>query len=321
MPKPTANTGHGEKFSLDNSPWPKAVNHCEKQRLPYVLLTVLGANGSTPRENGTKMVVSCDNDNDIQCFGTIGGGHLEYQAIAKAAQLLASKKPQQHIEHYPLGAKLGQCCGGSTSVLFEAFIPSAINIVLFGAGHVGQALIRILSDLPCHVDWIDSRENFLTQELPDNVAAITSDSPEAEVKTMSPDSYFIVMTHNHALDYEICRAVLALDNPHYIGLIGSQTKWQRFQMRFEKRLLSADQYQKIHCPIGLEQVSGKLPMEVAVSIAGEIISDYQQSAETRKTRRGIQWRDLKPLSVDLDQHTNDASTNTETVSTTEKTPL
>ena len=123
--------------------WVDAVAQLQQDSADYVLITLLGSRGSTPRENGTKMVVSSTAN-----FGTIGGGHLEFKAIKIAADMLREEGEQQKIEYFPLGPALGQCCGGSTTVLFESFRGSQFNIMLFGAGHVGIALTGILQQLP-----------------------------------------------------------------------------------------------------------------------------------------------------------------------------
>lgn len=273
--------------------WQRAVSELESRGAAYVLITVLGARGSTPRNSGVKMVVSADKN-----YGTIGGGHLEFNAIAIATELL--KKPQNHqqIEHFPLGAKLGQCCGGSTTLLFESFPGSGLNIMLFGAGHVGRALAPILAQLPCRLHWVDSREEAFPAELPDNVNKICSDTPAAEAGVMPAGGYYIVMTHNHAQDFEITTAILEKGDARYLGLIGSATKWRRFQLRFEHRGHPPAFYAPVRCPVGLPQVPGKQPIEIAVAVAGEIIAEYHQDVPERATQQGISWRELKKLTTE-----------------------
>ena len=268
--------------------WTDALREFESSGKPYVLLTVLGARGSTPRESGCKMLVSAQS-----CECTIGGGHLEYKAIAIARQMLSSDQPGQRIENFPLGARLGQCCGGSTSVLFEGFPGAQVNIMLFGAGHVGKALATILGQLPCRVRWVDSREDEFPPHPPANCSPVVSDSPACEVATMPGGSYYVIMTHNHPLDFAITEAAIKRGDARYIGLIGSQTKWRRFCMRFEHRGYEAERVQSVHCPVGLAQVPGKLPMEVATSIAAELIAEYQSGQGQRPTQTGIDWRELK----------------------------
>jgi len=287
-----------------NRSWYEAVQVMSENGEDYVLVTVLGVKGSAPRDSGTKMVVT---QNSI--YATIGGGHLEYKSTLIARDLLAGSEQDQHIEHFALGASLGQCCGGSVSVLFEKFVASVINIQLFGAGHVGHALAKILGDLPCQLTWVDSREDYLPADTPDNTKTVYSEYPQEEASTMPPDSYYIVMTHNHQIDLEICKSILQAQSFAYLGLIGSESKWRRFQTKLKQRLVHAELPEalinKVSCPVGLSEVKGKAPMEVAVSIAGEIISHYQsqknqsQKTQPKSKQQGASWAKVKAVSEKL----------------------
>jgi len=284
-------------FGQVNYNWNQASLNLSQQGKGYVLITIVGVTGSTPRNSGTKMVVS---QNEI--FDTIGGGHLEFKAIKFAKQLLNSNKDCQQIEHFQLGSQLGQCCGGNASVLFECFAANTINIAVFGAGHVGQALIPILAGLPCHTTWVDSRaEQFpANTEHFANITKLVTDEPASEVAAMPTNTLYVVMTHNHQLDFEISHEVLKREDFHYLGLIASDTKWRRFQQRYKHREVSSQLVERMNCPIGLEQVLGKLPMEVAVSISGAIIESYQsllvinEQAKAAKNK-GVPWKEIKQL--------------------------
>jgi xanthine dehydrogenase accessory factor len=311
-----------------NLNWFEAVNLLKAKGEAFVLLTIISVNGSTPRNSGTKMVVSAKD-----CYGTIGGGHLEFKSIAFAHQFLAQGVENQHIEHFALGASLGQCCGGNCSVFFESFAASQTQIMLFGAGHVGKALTSILAELPCQLKWVDNRaEQFPSEMLvnpPANVECIVSDNPVDEIATMPASSFFIIMTHNHQLDFELCQALLKRNDFTYAGLIGSNTKWQRFQYRLKHREFAPQLIEKLTCPVGLSAVVGKRPMEVAVSIAAEIIGLYQQSTQPnsqqekqqntqpnsqqekqqikqQKQAQGLSFKDLAPL---LNQSTKAQTVN------------
>lgn len=255
-----------------NSNWSSAAFYLSKQGQPYVIATIVGSLGSTPRSSGTKMVI-CQH----QIYDTIGGGHLEFQTIKQAQKMLASGEDGQHLAHFQLGANLGQCCGGNVSVLFESFAATGVNIMVFGAGHVAKALLPILAQLPCQITWVDERsEQFPTNlEKYHNVQKLVCDAPEYEVQNMPINSYYIVMTHNHQTDFEITQAILNRGDFTYLGLIASTTKWRRFQQRYKHRDIDPQQVARMHCPIGLPHVSGKLPMEVAVSIAAQVINIYQ----------------------------------------------
>ncbi|MEH6591896.1 MAG: xanthine dehydrogenase accessory protein XdhC [Halioglobus sp.] len=286
-------------YSINN--WVDAVAELEQLGAAYVLVTVLGARGSTPRESGTKMVF-CEQRN----YGTIGGGHLEYKASKIAAELLVTEGSQQKIEHFPLGPSLGQCCGGSTTLLFESFPATAQNIMLFGAGHVGSALTGILSQLPCTLHWVDSREQQHPVLLAKNVIAITSDCPADEVGKMPAGSDYLIMTHNHQLDFEILEAALQRSDARYIGLIGSSTKWRRFQMRLEHKGYSPEHFAHVHCPIGNSSVPGKRPIEVAVSVAAELIALNHSGDKEQMTQRGVGRKQAQSIQTELNREIQDA---------------
>ncbi len=305
-------------FGQANTNWNQASLNLSQQGKAYVLITIVGVSGSTPRNSGTKMVVS---QNEI--FDTIGGGHLEFKAIKYAKQLLNSNKDCQQIEHFQLGSQLGQCCGGNASVLFECFAANSINIAVFGAGHVGQALIPILAGLPCHTTWVDSRaEQFpANTEHFANITKLVTDDPASEVAAMAANTLYIVMTHNHQLDFEISHEVLKREDFHYLGLIASDTKWRRFQQRYKHREVSPQLVERMNCPIGLEQVLGKLPMEVAVSISGAIIESYQSLLATNSAineqakaakNKGVAWKEIKQL-LSIQEVSNAEQQNNQTV--------
>lgn len=256
----------------------------------YVVVTVIGAIGSTPRDSGTKMVIDSDN-----CYDTIGGGHLEFKAIAKAREMLTGNVSTQLLEHFPLAAKLGQCCGGQATLLFEYFAPQGIVLALFGAGHVGKALVSILGGLPLRVKWIDNREQEFPAHCPSNVQKILTEDPVAEVQQLPANSFYMVMTHNHGLDFDIVSEVIKRGDSHYLGVIGSDNKAKRFKQRLAHRDFSEQQIAHMRSPVGLAEVPGKLPMEVAVSIAGEIISEYHKLGCEKPSRQGLQWPELQAL--------------------------
>ncbi|KZZ77965.1 xanthine dehydrogenase accessory protein XdhC [Oleiphilus sp. HI0130] len=267
--------------------WFDAVKRCQDTGSAYALVTILGCTGSTPRDNSSKMVVTNENTYD-----TIGGGHLEFVVTNKARELLVANNESQEIHHFPLGASLGQCCGGSATVLIETFAACRFHIGLFGAGHVAKELVKILGALPCRVTWIDPREDLFPDELPANITKLVSDGPQYEIEHLPAGSDILILTHNHALDFELCMAALEHGKLRHIGLIGSDTKAERFVKRLAHRGYSEEQINSIKSPVGLSEIPGKLPMEVAVSIAGELIA-LQNSDKHTEARRGLAWKDIK----------------------------
>lgn len=240
-----------------------------------VLVTVAEHKGSTPREAGAKMIVTTE-----QCYDTIGGGHLEHKAIKHARLLLANRAQRSQIEHFALGASLGQCCGGAITLLFEPINPPALTVAIFGAGHVAKALVPIIGHLPCQVRWIDSREHEFPSVMPSNTQPIISEQPTDDVQDLPPNSYVLVMTHNHQLDQAIVETVLARKDALHLGMIGSDTKRRKCEHRLRHKGFTEQEIMQLTCPIGLTSISGKLPGEIAVSVAAHLIQTYQQQVAT-----------------------------------------
>jgi xanthine dehydrogenase accessory factor len=279
---------------------------------PSVWIIVADAKGSTPREVGASMLVTKDRTSD-----TIGGGHLELKAIEFAREQLASSAKQATTRHFPLGPALGQCCGGHVSLLFAPINAThrdsiaALNerfargepvtfsttldtgesisialpkndwhIVVFGAGHVGKAIVSVLAELPCDITWIDEREAEFPSQVADNVTIVNSDSPASEVANIPANAQVLVLTHSHALDLDICLALLRRDDLAYCGLIGSATKAATFRKRFEQRGYSTSEISRIICPIGRGPSRSKHPGAIAVSVAFDLSEQWFQHQAT-----------------------------------------
>jgi xanthine dehydrogenase accessory factor len=255
--------------------WLDALRSAEHDNQPAVLVTVLAARGSTPREAGAKMVVSADG-----LAGTIGGGNLEHQCEAAARSLLAAGDEGPSTRDFPLGPALGQCCGGHVTVLFEVLRPPKLQIGLFGAGHVGKALIKLLADLPCRVNWIDPRPEALPANLPPNVTPVRNPQPAQTVAALPPGSIVLVMTHDHALDFEIVAAALQRPDLLAVGLIGSDTKRARFLSRLVRLGIDGG---NLICPIGLAGIEGKEPAVVAVSVAAQLLQIRPLQLQPRRS--------------------------------------
>ena len=258
---------------------------------PAVLVEVIEARGSVPRGVGTRMVVGASDS-----LGTIGGGHLEWKAIEQARGLIGegvSSGPQ--TAHYPLGPALGQCCGGAVTLGFERLAvshldawpepPPLFHLLLFGAGHVGRAVERVLATLDVSVLWIDEREGEFPPPGPGGVRAritrLCCDMVEAEVARAPAGAFYLVLTHQHELDFRIARAILARGDAGFFGLIGSRSKSQRFLRRLAERGLSAEALDRMTCPIGLPGIDGKSPEVIAVSVVAQLL----QAAQARDTSR------------------------------------
>ena len=159
---------------------------------------------------------------------------------------------------------------------FEDVVGTDFNIAIFGAGHVGSAVVRSLSTLDSNIRWIDSRRNVI-RDTPSNVRTIESTEPALEVAAMPPNSCFLVMTHSHAIDFEICDRILRRSDAAYCGLIGSLSKRRRFEKRFRSQGMTDGVIGKLVCPIGVEGISGKKPAEIAVAAAAEVLRAYEKT--------------------------------------------
>ena len=342
------------------SQWLESLSGLIEQGKPSVLITIVDVKGSVPRGPGTKMIV-------IEMglhHGTIGGGNLEYQCIEAAKRRLNTAGVNQadialddraagcwlrKVERFPLGASLGQCCGGMVVVLFEyieavgakrpewlstllvhktagervalvtplnnpakpklvtvtqssnrqeAFVkndsstdslaqqdeclveivqPSNFNIVVFGAGHVGRALVHVLSGVDCEVTWVDSRADEFPANIPSNATKVVEPNPEDVVEKAVVGSYFIVLTHSHRLDQLLCETILRRGDFRFCGLIGSHSKRSKFEHRFRARGLSEPQIALLTCPIGIASLSGKQPGHIAVAVVAQLLQLFEAS--------------------------------------------
>jgi xanthine dehydrogenase accessory factor len=311
-----------------------------------VVVSIASTQGSVPREAGTWMAVFAS-----QIVGTIGGGHVEFEAIAEARMLLrgddssqpsfprrrestsatmdsrlrgndkilangspqlkAHNEAEPYSKRYVLGPSLGQCCGGVMVIHYEkyscsgneyadysqklplnsAFNPiSALkaqtqrqNVALFGGGHVGKAIVHILSTLPMQVMWIDSRDEIFPADyvsnLVHNVVCEHSEPVQAAVHDLAAGSHVLIMSFSHAEDLDIVAACLLRQRERadlpFIGLIGSKTKWATFRHRLEDRGFSEAELAQITCPIGVEGVTGKEPEVIAVGVAAQLLKMRQ----------------------------------------------
>lgn len=269
--------------------WLKACQMLEEQGEAYCIATIVAYVGSVPRASGSKMVITqaCQ-------FDTLGGGNLEFQVIAQAREGLASHQNQVAIERFSLSADLGQCCGGAVQVMFEYFHTQTPHVVIFGAGHVCQALTTVLSELPCQLTVIDNRHEWLEPLQNKGINVELLENPIEALGHLPNNAYVIVMTQDHGLDFEIARLALEENRFAFVGLIGSQGKKQRFEFRLKEQLSDAGLIDNLTCPIGHPEVKGKLPMQVAVSVAAQLIGLFSEqgnhSQQSQSDVEEVQWK-------------------------------
>jgi xanthine dehydrogenase accessory factor len=179
-------------------------------------------------------------------------------------------------EATPPQLRLASICDGEVT-LVEPLEKQPPALWLFGAGHVGHALVHILADLPFEVTWIDSRQELFSAPIPDNVRPLCSKQPVSTVSAAPPGALFLVMTHDHSLDYELCRNILQRTDFDWLGLIGSKSKAARFRSRLGRAGLTREQIGRLTCPIGIEGVSSKLPAAIAVAVAAQLLRGVTSS--------------------------------------------
>ena len=278
------------------TPWWQSAEAAFENGQACVLVTVVGVRGSAPRAAGTPMIVYADGFS-----GTIGGGALEFEALGKARGLLGQNVGQvapyasteAMTKNWILGPDIGQCCGGDVDVHFErmkaedftrlrredeALQEALPQIYVFGAGHVGQAVARATTALPLRLTCVDGRAELLPLVAP-FARTILAPDPLAALAEVPGGALIFVMSHSHAIDFELCRAALQRDDLPFIGLIGSATKGARFRQRFIKDGLTETQMCRLVSPIGLGGISGKEPAVIGISVAAQILQTLEKIDE------------------------------------------
>ncbi len=252
--------------------------------------------GSTPRDVGTRMLVSQD-----EVLGTIGGGHLEWQAIDMAR----APRGQAWQHTFPLGPTLGQCCGGVVTLGFTPLTEQSLqswplpaprfHLELHGAGHVGQSIANLLQQIDCTVRWIDERgeapdsdtraahaghaavgvvSDAQLQALPTHMVWLPTDAAHMEVADAPAGCVHLILTHRHDLDLRIVHAVLKRNDAAFVGMIGSRTKDAKFRHRLRDMGLPAPTIAQLQCPIGIGDIAGKEPAVIAISVVAQLLQRF-----------------------------------------------
>ena len=262
--------------------WVAAVEALRRERRAGVLVTLVAVRGHAPREAGAKMVVAADATLD-----SIGGGNREAPAVARARAMLAAGSGRiPELMSLSLNDKAPvdhgvQCCGGEVTILLEplAVVPS---VAIFGLGHVGVELARILARHDVELHLVDSRaeqasETALAGATRDALARVHvhhAPVPELVLGQVPPGTHVLVMTHDHAEDIALCDVALRCSHLGSVGLIGSSAKWSRFRVKLAEEGHGPEALARITTPIGLPDVAGKDPATIAVSVAADLVRTF-----------------------------------------------
>jgi xanthine dehydrogenase accessory factor len=210
-----------------------------------------------------------DNAGKLLIGGDATGADAQKSSHAALREAATKRQPNNCVEVVAVEDR---------AYLVETVGPTALHLYLFGAGHVGRALVKIMGDLDCRITWVDSREQEFPDNVPANTACLVSEDPADTIDSASPGAYFLVMTHSHALDQAIAESILRRGDYAWFGLIGSATKRRLFEKRLAGRGISNDRLATMTCPIGLPQVAAKEPMAIALGVAAQLL----QHSELRK---------------------------------------
>lgn len=272
--------------------WLDALQDLRSRRIPAVIVTLATVRGHAPRNGGAKMVVSPD-----AVHGTVGGGNLEQTAIDQARRMLADGSAEPELLALTLSDKAVteygvQCCGGEVTMLLEP-IRVTPTVAVFGLGHVGLELARILARHELELMLVDSRAEMLAEErigipgergpLGDAVARVRvvhAPVPEAALADLTPGAHVLVMTHDHVEDLAIVDQALRTPGPGSVGLIGSASKWARFRKKLHELGQTDEDVARVTTPIGIPEVAGKQPAVIAVSVAARILQLIDAAAAT-----------------------------------------
>ena len=268
--------------------WLGALSQLRRDGLPGVLVTVVQVRGHAPRDPGAKMVVGADHT-----WGSVGGGNLEEVAIVRARELIASGVATPEFSEAQLSEHVRnehgrQCCGGEVRLLLEP-MPVRPTVAIFGLGHVGFELARILSRLELSLHLVDSRPEMLDEMRLADVTSGTADVHvhhallgEQVLERLPRGAHILLMSHDHAEDFALCDAALRLPELGSIGLIGSRAKWARFQIHLAEAGHGPDEIARITSPVGRPDLPGKEPAAIAVGIAADMLSRWSTAVLVRR---------------------------------------
>ncbi len=253
-----------EALGTEPQPWIHAVAG-QRARGPCVMVSTMPGPGS----QFVRRI--CISAHDSQ--GSLGDAALDASAAAAAHRMLNLQS--KNGIGTPDSVRIAEASPGTPPLLFEVINSVDFHLMLFGAGHVGKALVEVLSGLPCRITWVDSRADEFPANIPATVTTLLTDRPAEEVANAGQDCFFLVMTHSHPTDFQICKAVLAGEFS-YLGLIGSQSKRNRFAKNLAREGIPEQKVRRLVCPIGIDTVRSKHPTAIAIAVAAQLLQVDEQ---------------------------------------------
>ena len=270
---------HFEVLTDAGADWIATAAGIEQNNTRAVLVSRTSSS-SFPRRRESSEILSAESGHypckmlftETGASGSLGDNALDKTARQKTDELLAADSAPGTSRLHPLTETQSTLPDTSDALFFEMISPCKYQVALFGAGHVGGALVNILAGISdCRITWVDSRAGQFPTELPSNVEARPSDNPVAEVENLPQLAYCLVMTHDHQLDQDLCEALLRRNDFAFLGLIGSATKQRRFSQRLREKGISEQQLERLTCPIGIPGIESKEPGVIAVSVAAQLL--------------------------------------------------
>lgn len=261
----------------------EALNELLATETPLVTVTIVDTAGSVPQDAGAKMIVTAEG----RQFGTVGGGKVETRAIAEAQRMLTGEiEESTRFAQWNLAKDVGMTCGGVVRLYFESHNAGRWRIVIFGAGHVANALLQLLIHLDCQVTCIDPREEWLARLPPSpKLTAIRTDDMPSMVKSLPGDAFVALMTMGHTTDKPILIEILRTRSFPYLGVIGSAAKANILKRDVEEAGLPDEAKDAFVCPIGLS-IGSSHPYEIAVSVVAQMLSVRDQLRHAHSASSG-----------------------------------
>ena len=251
------------------------ASELESAGIPFVVVTLAGTRGHAPQDPGAKAIIL---KGGLE-WGTVGGGKVEAKAILYSQEMLklaapAGEKPGPELLTWNLQRDVGMSCGGEVSFLFERFVGVNWTIVVFGAGHVAQILVRQLLMLRAKVICVDTRPEWLEKMPKDSkkLKSILTESLAESVADLPEDASYVVMTRGHATDLPVLEALLKRGTPPYVGAIGSHVKGIKIRKDLADLGILEERVKIVRCPMGIDIGNRNDPAEIGISIAAELIA-------------------------------------------------